>query len=229
MSPAFVKNISMWISVSGSVLGAADALSGETYSRGAGYNKGDWVASLNLSKVYVDETLGPLNVGGSTVPSAAVSIGNDTTVTFDIAYFITDKVALDLFVGVPARAKFQGEGSISALERVSEVDYGPAILSLQYHFDNFERFHPYVGLGVGRVFFFDKTDGALTSFDIEDKWAPAVQVGLRYDFGNSWMVNSDIRYIPFETDVSGTLGSAPVSTKIEVDPFILSVGASYMF
>ncbi|MFZ3205494.1 MAG: OmpW family outer membrane protein [Pseudomonas sp.] len=230
MNPPIVKKLAMSILATSFVLGGASAWSGEIYStETAGYNQGDWVASFNMSKVYVDETLGSLNVGGATVPNAAVSIGNDTTVTFDISYFISNNVALDFFAGIPAKAKFQGEKSISALGRVSEVDYGPAILSLQYHFDNFERLYPYVGLGVGRVFFFDKTDGALTSFDIKDKWAPAVQVGLRYDFGNSWMLNSDVRYIPFKTDVSGTLGAAPVSTKIEIDPFILSLGASYKF
>jgi len=57
---------------------------------------------------------------------------------------------------VPARAKFQGEKSISSLGRVSEVDYGPAILSLQYHYDSFERLYPYVGVGVGRVLFLIK-------------------------------------------------------------------------
>nr|6QAM_A Chain A, Outer membrane protein AlkL [Pseudomonas oleovorans]6QWR_A Chain A, Outer membrane protein AlkL [Pseudomonas oleovorans] len=198
-------------------------------AKSAGYNQGDWVASFNFSKVYVGEELGDLNVGGGALPNADVSIGNDTTLTFDIAYFVSSNIAVDFFVGVPARAKFQGEKSISSLGRVSEVDYGPAILSLQYHYDSFERLYPYVGVGVGRVLFFDKTDGALSSFDIKDKWAPAFQVGLRYDLGNSWMLNSDVRYIPFKTDVTGTLGPVPVSTKIEVDPFILSLGASYVF
>ena len=38
-----------------------------------------------------------------------------------------------------------------------------------------------------------------------------------------------LRYAPFEADITGNLGPAPVQAKVEVDPTIVSIGVAYRF
>lgn len=81
--------------------------------------------------------------------------------------------------------------------------------------------------GVGRILFLDEKDRAITDFDLEDIWAPAVQAGFRWRIHNNWSANFDVRYAPFEADITGNLGPAPVQAEVEVDPPIVSIGVAY--
>ncbi len=192
------------------------------------YSKGDWLLGVNAAKVFTGETLDSISVGGLAIPGAGIDITNDTTLSFDVSYFLSPSLAINFFGGFPASADLTGEDSVEGL-RVGETKYGPAALSLQYHFATDSEFSPYVGIGVARLLFMDEQGNALTDFDIEDAWAPAIQVGLRYQVNQNWLANFDLRYIPFETDISGGLGGAPVDAKISVDPIILNAGFAYRF
>ncbi len=112
---------------------------------------------------------------------------------------------------------------------VGETQYGPAIFSLQYHFATKSSFSPYVGAGIARILFLEEEGNALANLDLEDAWAPALQIGVRYQVSENWFANADIRYVPFETDLSGSLGGAPVKGTVSVDPTILNLGFAYRF
>lgn len=192
------------------------------------YSKGDWLFGLNAAKVFTNETLDSISAGGAPIPGAGVNITDDTTLSFDVSYFLNSSVALNFFGGLPASANLAGSGSLTGLP-VGETEYGPAVLSLQYHFSTNSSVSPYVGAGIARILFLEEQGDALADFDLKDAWAPAVQVGMRYQMSDNWFANADIRYTPFETDISGTLGGAPVRGKISVDPTILNIGIAYRF
>jgi outer membrane protein len=192
------------------------------------YSRGDWLLGISAAKVFTGEKLDSISAGGLAIPGAGIDITNDTTLTLDVSYFLSPSVAINFFGGFPASADLTGEGSVQGLP-VGETKYGPAALSLQYHFATNSGFGPYLGIGVARVLFMDEKGDALTDFDLEDAWAPAIQIGLRYQVNQNWLANFDLRYIPFETDVSGGLGGAPVDAKISVDPIILNAGFAYRF
>ncbi len=69
----------------------------------------------------------------------------------------------------------------------------------------------------------------MANFNLKDAWAPALQVGMRYQVSENWFANADIRYTPFETDLSGSLNGAPVNGKVSVEPTILNIGFAYRF
>ncbi|BFM09802.1 OmpW/AlkL family protein [Halioxenophilus aromaticivorans] len=192
------------------------------------YSRGDWVIGLNATRVLTDEDLRSASAGGASVPNANLSINNDTTVSFDVSYFLNNQLAFNVFGGIPASADLQGDGSLSGLF-LGQTDYGPLILSLQYHVLTGSNFSPYVGAGVGRILFLDEKDRALTDFDVEDTWAPAIQAGFRWNMHNNWSANFDIRYAPFKTDITGNLGAAPVQAEVRVHPTIVGIGATYRF
>jgi outer membrane protein len=68
-----------------------------------------------------------------------------------------------------------------------------------------------------------------SDFDIHDSWAPAGQLGVRYELNRSWMLNADVRYVPFSTHASGSLGGAPARTRLDIDPILTSVGITFRF
>lgn len=192
------------------------------------YSKGDWLFGLNAAKVFTNETLDSISAGGAPISGAGVDITDDTTLSFDVSYFFSSSLALNFFGGLPAAANLTGTGSLGGLP-VGETKYGPAVLSLQYHFATNSSVSPYIGAGIAKILFLEEKGNALTDFDLADAWAPALQVGMRYQVSENWFANADIRYTPFETDFSGTLGGAPVRGKISVDPTILNIGIAYRF
>jgi len=188
-----------------------------------------WAVSVNATQVFVREDAPNITLAGGPVPGSNVRIGDATSMTVDIAYFFTPNIAADLFLGVPATAEINGAGSLEPLGTLAKVNYGPVILSAQYHFNNLGPVHPYLGLGVGRVVFLNERDRALTNFSIDDSWAPAAQVGVRYELDAAWMLNADVRYVPFSTHVSGSLGGAPARATLDIDPILTNVGLTYRF
>lgn len=192
------------------------------------YSKGDWLFGLNAAKVFTNETLDSISAGGAPISGSGIDISDDTTLSFDVSYFLNSSLALNFFGGFPATADLTGTGSLGGMT-VGETKYGPAILSLQYHFPTNSSVSPYVGAGIARILFLEEQGDALADFDLKDAWAPALQVGMRYQMSDNWFANADIRYTPFETDISGTLGGAPVRGKVSVDPTILNIGVAYRF
>ena len=208
------------------------ALSAFSAQAAAAQDAGDfrrWAVSVNATQVFVDEEASGLTLGGGAVPGSNVSIDDVSSVTVDVGYFFMPNIAGNLFLGVPPTAKIDGAGSIGPLGPLAEVDFGPVILSVQYHFNGLGPVHPYLGLGAGRIVFLNKSDKALTNFDIDDSWAPAAQVGVRYELDAAWMLNADVRYVPFSTHATGSLGGAPVRTSLNIDPILTSVGVTYRF
>lgn len=188
-----------------------------------------WAVSLNVTRVIVGEEASDVTVVGNPLPDAGVRIGDATTVTADIGYFITPDIAANVFFGVPAPAKIVGAGSVEPLGTLGETRYGPVILSAQYHFNSQGSVKPYLGLGVGRVVFLGKDDGALSDFDIKDRWAPAGQAGVRVKVADGLMLNADVRYVPFSTVAEGALGGAPVRARLKIRPVLASAGIAYRF
>lgn len=188
-----------------------------------------WAVSLNATQVFVHEDAPDITLAGGPVPGSNVRIGDATSATIDIGYFFTANVAGNLFLGIPPIAEIDGAGSLDPLGTLAKVSYGPIILSAQYHFNNLGKVHPYLGVGVGRIVFLNERDRALANFSIDDSWAPAAQVGARYKLGAAWMLNADVRYVPFSTHATGSLGGAAVRTKLEIDPILASVGVTYRF
>ncbi|WP_299567747.1 OmpW family outer membrane protein [uncultured Sulfitobacter sp.] len=178
--------------------------------------------------MFTEESLESIRAGGAPIPGSEIEITNDTTLSFDVSYFLDSAVAVNFSGGLPASADLTGANSLAGLP-VGETKYGPAILSLQYHFATEASFSPYIGAGIARILFTEERGDAVANFNLKDAWAPALQVGMRYQVSENWFANADIRYTPFETDLSGSLNGAPVNGKVSVEPTILNIGFAYRF
>tara|TARA_Y100000780_G_C13656664_1_gene406825 strand:- start:126 stop:800 length:675 start_codon:yes stop_codon:yes gene_type:complete len=192
------------------------------------YENSNWVIGINVSGVMTDENLSSVYAAGEPIPNSNLSIDNDTTISLNISYFTSDNLAINFFTGVPASAKLNGKGTLSDLF-IGETDYGPIILSLQYHFSRDDNLSPYIGAGFGRVIFMNETDRELSNFDIKNTWSTAIQAGLSWKVDSNWSTNLDIRYVPFDIDITGNLGPAAVKGEVDINATILSFGISYLF
>ena len=79
------------------------------------YSKGDWLFGLNAAKVFTNETLDSISAGGAPIPGSGIDISDDTTLSFDVSYFLNSSLALNFFGGFPATADLTGTGSLGGM------------------------------------------------------------------------------------------------------------------
>ncbi|MEM9301262.1 MAG: OmpW family outer membrane protein, partial [Pseudomonadota bacterium] len=102
-------------------------------------------------------------------------------------------------------------------------------VSLQYHFQNWDRFKPYVGLGVNyTTFFSEETQGPLEGVDLslDDSWGLAAQVGFDYAINERWFAKADVRWMDIDSEAS--LDSASIG-DVEIDPLVYGFSIGYRF
>jgi len=190
-----------------------------------------WVVHLDAAGVFKNDSA-EVFVGGQRVPGASISSPNDATVTVDLGYFVTPNIAVDLYAGIPPRAVIKGAGTISAFGTLATTNYGPAVLSAEYHFNNFGAFHPYAGIGVNYTMFLNVHHEALYNVKVPDAFGAAFKLGFDYDIGPNWTANFYVMHILLGTRVSASVdpaGTIPAVAKATINPTIVGAGIGYRF
>jgi outer membrane protein len=184
-------------------------------------NAGHWLLRARAVSIVPDEdaTIDP--VGGT------VSISTATVPEFDISYFFTDNVAVEL---IAATAKHDVTAKNTA---VGGVDAGsvwllPPTVTVQYHYTNLDFARPYVGAGINYTHFYAEDGGALGGAKYDDSVGPALQAGVDIPLGNNLYANLDVKKIWINTDATFT-GSSTVKADVDIDPWIFGVGIGYRF
>lgn len=166
----------------------------------------------------------------------------------DITYFFTPNFAAELILGV-TRHKATGKGLVTGGAAPGLVMDGlpigktwllPPTLTFQYHFTNFGAFKPYVGAGVNyTVFFSEKAANTLggspavriTSLNVDNAFAPALQAGFDYMIDRHWGLNVDVKklWLRPNFDASVNNGAIPLTGKARLDPWLIGAGLTYKF
>lgn len=187
-----------------------------------------WEVSFDVSGVLMHPSASA-DIAGMPVPGASAAVDNSVTATMDLAYFLTPSIAVDLYAGIPPKTSFRAAGSIGAIGTVATTRYGPAVLSLEYHFRGLGRWEPYVGAGVTYTAFFDTHGAALSDATLSNAWGGAIKAGVRYFIGPAWAVNFYVQQVFVSTRLSAQLGPLPVSAKVTLNPTVIGAGFSYRF
>ncbi len=210
---------------------AGSALQASAQTAPAGYTSGKWIVHLDAAGVFKNDSA-EVFVGGQRVPGATISSPNDATVTFDIGYFVTPNIAIDLYAGLPPRAVIKGAGSISSFGTLATTNYGPAVLSAEYHFNNFGAFHPYAGIGLNYTLFLNVHHEALYNVKVPDAFGAAFKLGFDYDIAPNWTANFYVMHILLGTRVSASVdpaGTIPAVAKTTINPTVIGAGIGYRF
>lgn len=178
-------------------------------------SEGNWMVRGRVLSVMPDED------SSMNIPTK-VKLGNAVVPELDISYFFTPNVAVELIAAVTPHSVSTKSGVDAG-----EVWLLPPTLTLQYHFTQFEGFKPYVGAGVNYTHFFGADAGALNSPEYKDSIGGALQAGVDVPMGNNWYANVDVKKIFIDTTAKFNNGA--IRAGVDIDPWIVGVGAGYRF
>ncbi|MBN9464820.1 OmpW family outer membrane protein [Brevundimonas sp.] len=187
-----------------------------------------WLVHVDVANVVTNESA-DVAVGGAPLPGGSVSMADNATVTFDVSYFLTPNFAINAYAGYPPRAHIEGAGPLAAFGTLASANYGPLTVSGEYHFSGLGALRPYVGVGVTYAVFLDVDDNALSDVSVDNAFGPALKLGLDYDVSERWTLHAYVQQVWLKTDVSATVGGAPASARLTIDPTVVGVGLGYRF
>jgi outer membrane protein len=102
-------------------------------------------------------------------------------------------------------------------------------LTAHYHFSGLGRLQPYIGAGPAFMYVFDDKDGIMGDLKIGHTVGFAVQIGADYMITDRWGIFVDVKKAILRTDATGSLGVAPVSADIKLDPLVVHTGVTFRF
>lgn len=167
--------------------------------------------------------------GGVVVPGATVHIADDVTAMLDVGYNLTDRLAVQVMVGIPPRAAAVGKGSVAAFGTLGAVRLGPVIATAVYRLPEYRGFRPYAGAGATYVFILKNYDGAVTDLDVRGNWGPVLQAGLEYRVSRRLELFADYKRLWVKVRADGMLGPAPARARVALDPDLISAGLKLNF
>lgn len=156
-----------------------------------------------------------------TVAGAELGVDSQPGPTFNIDYYFTPNLAVDVLAALP----FKHDISLNGAD-VGSVKHLPPTVSLQYHLMPDAAFDPYLGVGLNYTFFMDeKLDGG-GNLKLDDSFGLAAQAGVDFKLGGPWLVGVDVRYIDIDSDVK--LDGTKIGTA-HIDPITYGVTVGYRF
>lgn len=152
-----------------------------------------------------------------------LNVNNKTIPEIDISYFINKNVAVELILTVPQK---QTVNSTALGTDIGTFKHLPPVITLQYHFDNFADFKPYVGAGLNytQITQVNLLDGGANINS--HSWGGALQAGIDFAIDKNLSFNIDIKKLSLKTDVF--VGGANRGV-LKLDPTLIGVGLGYRY
>ena len=181
----------------------------------------------------------------SVIPNSSATIGTiggDTEIStafvpeLDFTYFLNENWALELILGTAKHDVNTVGSDLTAVGGTpnSEVDLGsvwllPPTLNLQYHFGG-ETLSPYIGAGINYTIFYsvDAPDAG-PDFEYEHSFGFSFQAGFDYALNDKWFLNFDAKYLLLNTNVTVDPGGLNIPADVNINPFIIGIGAGFNF
>lgn len=180
-------------------------------------------------------------------PNTGARIDNSDTLGLSVGYFVTDHISTELELGIPPKFDINGADGYGQYGKLGSAKlWSPALLVKWNFMKPTDKFRPYVGLGVTRVWF---TDAQITNTSFENNvlhgptsvstdrsWAPVFNAGFNYAFNKHWFAGLSISYIPVSVTANltttniGPFGlTAQTQAKIRLNPIVTFAKVGYAF
>lgn len=191
----------------------------------AGSESGNFMVRVQGTVVSPDSSADVFS-GGAPLTGADAEVKTEVIPTATLTYFLNKNLALELFCCF-AKMEAEGKGAIDGVDLGSFWVFPPA-LTLQYHFDQFGAFKPYVGAGVQYIHFFSEGDSDLgAKINLDDAVGFTLQAGVDLSIGSGWYLNADVKKTWIDTEASW--GATGITADVDIDPWIFSLGVGYRF
>jgi len=162
----------------------------------------------------------------------------DTNVTPTVAieYFLTPNVSVETIAGV-TQHDVVGAGALAGAKLISNANIIPATVTAKYHVNLGGGVKPYLGAGPSYfIIFGEEPDAtartlAATRVDLSNELGLALQGGIDFALDDSGLgLSLDAKRYFMSTTARFFAGNAlALSTKHELDPWVVSAGISYRF
>lgn len=200
--------------------GAAHAQSAEFQPKA----KGTWLIDARISDVAPDAN-SAITTGAGAATGLHVDVGDSVMPTLGFTYFVTDHWAVEAILGTTQHTVSAKGTGVDV--KVHKTWVLPPVVSLQYHFAPKARFSPYVGAGVNGMLFYGGKDENGFTVKLKNGLGGAVQVGADYAISGPWSANVDVKKVFFSTDAN--INSGALKSKVDLDPWVVSIGIGRKF
>lgn len=191
----------------------------------AGSEAGNFMVRVQGTVVDPDSSA-TVKSGGVVQSTWNAEVSTEVIPTLTLSYFLNKNIAVELFCCF-AKHNAEGKGGIDGTD-LGDFWIFPPALTLQYHFDQFGAFKPYVGAGVQYIHFFSEGNSDLgQKIELDDAFGFTLQAGFDVSIGGGWYLNADVKKTFIDTDASW--GSSGVTAEVDIDPWIYSLGVGYRF
>ena len=196
---------------------------------------GKWLVRAGSGRLRLDDSLS-LKVGGQAFPGATLATDPHWTPVVEIGRRVTKNLSVVATVGLPPQIDASGGGTAASFGKLSEIQYGPSAVTLQYQPWQTGWFRPYAGAGASYMIVFSARDSILTNVKLTNDLAPVIEIGadLMADDGYGLFIEYKRGWL--ETTTTGKvhaavpgLGGAPVVGEARIGPQVLSLGATFRF
>jgi outer membrane protein W len=90
------------------------------------------------------------------------------------------------------------------------------------------EWNPYIGAGGAQLFLSDLSAAPGSSIDFKATTGLVLNGGLDVGLSERWLINVDLKYIPFETASEARSGLGPAE-RVRFEPLLASAGMRYRF
>lgn len=187
-------------------------------------HKGDWIVTGRITDVSsgADDAI---TTAGGAASGLHVNVGNSIMPTLGFTYFLTDHFSVEAILGA-TQHEIRAQGGATDVA-VHETWVLPPVVTLQYRPSPEARISPYVGAGINYMLFFDGKDKNGFTVDLDDGFGYALQAGADVAITGPWSVNLDVKKVWFNTDA--TINGGALTSDVDLDPWVVSVGLSRKF
>jgi len=204
--------------------GAATGASAQTANDWQVARKGDWIVTGRITDVSSGSDDSIFTSAGVDT-GLNVDVGNSTMPTLGFTYFLTDNISVEAILGA-TQHEIRAQGGATDVA-VHETWVLPPVVTLQYRPMPEARVSPYVGAGLNYMLFFEGRDKNGFTVDLEDGFGYALQAGADVAITGPWTLNVDVKKVWFDT--TATINGGALTSDVNLDPLVVSVGFGRKF
>jgi outer membrane protein len=197
---------------------------------------GQWTAKVGINKITPKVESG--DISAPALPGSKGDVSPDTKPILVFDYGITDNISAELDLGLPYKHKLYGAGAIAGTGELGTVEALPPTAFIQYRFfEPSAMLRPYVGVGAtyamfrkatgsGKMTALTNPGGPPTTYKLDNKLAPSLQVGLVVNVNEQWFVDAAFVKTYLKTTAHFSTGQHQDMT---LNPQAVSIGVGYKF
>lgn len=189
---------------------------------------GRWFGRVGIARAHYNSGA-RIALDGAIIPQASAKVVDNTTLTFDIGYDLSDRWAVMVMAGIPPRASVVGKGSVSSFGKLGSVRFGPAVMTAVYRLPEWHGLTPYAGAGGAHLFILKSYDGAVTDLRVHDAWGFVLQAGVEHRLSRKVSLYADYKHVWLRVDADGMLAGEPAKARVKLNPDLISAGINFRF